>query len=132
MAVQNDKTKKPKPASRGKSAPVAKTEARAEKTTTAVEKTAPALGRRPVAVGIVVSDKMQKTIVVKVERRVKHGMYGKYVVRSQRYKAHDEENSAKVGDLVSLVQSRPLSKDKRWALQKIVRRGNQTAALETV
>ncbi len=88
--------------------------------------------RRPVIVGIVVSDKMQKTIVVKIERRVRHGLYGKYIVRSERYKAHDETNSAKVGDLVSLVQTRPMSKDKRWALQSVVRRATQTGVLETL
>ena len=90
------------------------------------------MSRRPTMVGVVVSDKMQKTIVVKVERRVKHGLYGKYLVRSTRYKAHDEKNTAKTGDLVSLVQTRPMSKDKRWALQNIVRRGNQIGALEIV
>ena len=81
--------------------------------------------RRRVVVGTVVSDKMQKTIVVVVSRRVRHGMYEKYVTRSERYKAHDETNQAKVGDLVSLVESRPLSRDKRWALQSIVRKGGQ-------
>jgi small subunit ribosomal protein S17 len=93
---------------------------------------APLTRHRPTLVGVVVSDKMQKTIVVEVERRVKHGLYGKYVVRSNRYKAHDEKNTAKIGDLVSLVQCRPMSRDKRWALQNIVRRGNATGALELV
>jgi small subunit ribosomal protein S17 len=87
----------------------------------------PAIERRRVVVGTVVSDKMQKTIVVKVDRRVRHGMYGKYVTRSQRFKAHDEKNDAKIGDQVALVETRPLSRDKRWALQKIVRRATQAA-----
>jgi len=84
------------------------------------------LGRRKVLVGTVVSDKMQKTIVVKVDRRVRHGLYEKYVTRSVRFKAHDEKNDAKAGDLVRIVESRPLSRDKRWALKEIVRRAAQT------
>ncbi|MEN9724112.1 MAG: hypothetical protein RJB38_2098, partial [Pseudomonadota bacterium] len=84
------------------------------------------LGRRKVLVGTVVSDKMQKTIVVKVDRRVRHGLYAKYVTRSVRFKAHDEKNTAKVGDLVRIIESRPLSRDKRWALKEIVRRAAQT------
>ena len=77
--------------------------------------------------GLVVSDKMQKTIVVKIDRRVRHHMYFKYVTKSRRFKAHDEKNESKTGDLVQLVETRPMSKDKRWALQKIVRRAIQTA-----
>ncbi|OFZ75896.1 MAG: 30S ribosomal protein S17 [Bdellovibrionales bacterium RIFOXYD1_FULL_44_7] len=65
---------------------------------------------------------MSKTIVVKVDRRVRHALYKKYVTKSCRYKAHDEKNQAKVGDLVTLVETRPLSREKRWALQSIVRR----------
>lgn len=86
-----------------------------------------AVQKRKAMVGTVVSDKMQKTIVVKVDRRVRHGFYKKYVVRSCRYKAHDESNRAKVGDLVSLVESRPLSRDKRWVLREIIRRAEQSA-----
>jgi small subunit ribosomal protein S17 len=85
------------------------------------------LHRRKVLVGTVVSNKMQKTIVVKTERKVRHTLYAKYVMKSQKFKAHDEENEAKIGDIVSIVESRPLSRDKRWALQKIVRRAIQTA-----
>ena len=81
---------------------------------------------RKALLGIVVSDKMDKTVVVKVERRVKHGLYGKYVTKSIRYKAHDDKESAKTGDLVSIVETRPLSKQKRWALQSVVRRSGQT------
>jgi small subunit ribosomal protein S17 len=84
-----------------------------------------ALQRRRTVVGIVVSDKMQKTIVVKVDRRVRDGEYKKFVIRSRRYKAHDEKNDAKMGDRVMLVESRPLSREKRWALQSIVRRAGQ-------
>lgn len=85
------------------------------------------LQRRKELVGSVVSNKMQKTIVVEIERRVKHGLYAKYVTKSHRFKAHDEKNEAKMGDIVSIIESRPLSRDKRWALQKIVRRAVQTA-----
>lgn len=87
------------------------------------------LHRREV-VGTVVSNKMQKTIVVKVDRRVRHTLYKKYLLKTQRYKAHDEKNEANVGDLVSLVESRPLSRDKRWALQSIVRRAAQGPGVE--
>jgi small subunit ribosomal protein S17 len=83
------------------------------------------LERRRVVVGTVVSDKMQKTIVVKVDRRVRHGLYAKYIVRSRRFKAHDEKNEAKVGDRVALVESRPLSREKRWVLQRVLRRAGQ-------
>ncbi|MBC7691307.1 MAG: 30S ribosomal protein S17 [Methylotenera sp.] len=84
-----------------------------------------AMEKRRVITGTVVSDKMQKTIVVKVDRRVRHELYKKYVMKSRRFKAHDEKNDAKIGDLVTLVESRPLSRDKRWALQSIVRRAAQ-------
>lgn len=70
--------------------------------------------------GVVVSDKMQKTIVVKVDRRVKHGMYPKIVTRSEKYKAHDEKREAKVGDRVEIVESKPISKEKRWALRRVL------------
>lgn len=79
------------------------------------------------AVGVVVSNKMQKTIVVKVDRRVRDSLYAKYVVRYRRFKAHDEKNEANIGDRVQLVESRPLSRDKRWVLQTILRRAGQTA-----
>ena len=72
--------------------------------------------------GIVVSDKMQKTVVVAIERRVPHPIYGKMITRTKRLKAHDEENSAKVGDTVRIVETRPLSKDKRWRLVEIMNR----------
>src|SRR5947209_1732905 len=72
--------------------------------------------------GLVVSDKMQKTVVVAVERRVPHPVYGKMVTRTKKLKAHDEENSAKAGDLVRIAETRPLSKDKRWRLVEIVER----------
>jgi len=72
--------------------------------------------------GKVVSDKMDKTITVLVERRVKHELYGKYMTRSTKLHAHDEKNECKVGDLVAVSESRPLSKTKTWMLQEIVER----------
>ena len=72
--------------------------------------------------GLVVSDKMEKTVVVAIERRVPHPIYGKMITRTRRLKAHDEENSAKVGDTVRIVETRPLSKDKRWRLVEIIDR----------
>ena len=77
---------------------------------------------RKTRVGRVVSDKMQKTIVVTIERRVAHPVYGKMITRSKNIKAHDEENTAKTGDLVRIAETKPLSKDKRWRLVEIVER----------
>ena len=70
--------------------------------------------------GYVVSDKMQKTIVVDVEDRVKHALYGKVMRRNKNVKAHDEENSAGIGDLVLIAETRPLSASKRWRLVEII------------
>jgi small subunit ribosomal protein S17 len=71
--------------------------------------------------GIVVSDKMMKTRVVKVERQVRDAFYGKYISKANKFRVHDEKNLSKEGDLVTIVESRPMSKEKRWALQNIVR-----------
>ena len=79
-------------------------------------------GTRKERVGRVVSDKMMKTVVVAIERRVPHPVYGKMVTRTRKVKAHDEENTAKTGDLVRIAETRPLSKDKRWRLVEIVER----------
>ena len=75
---------------------------------------------RKTMVGTVVSDKMDKTIVVAVETRVKHPIYKKTVKKTYKLKAHDEENSCKVGDTVKVMETRPLSKDKRWRLVEVV------------
>ena len=75
--------------------------------------------RRKVRVGVVVSDKGDKTVVVKVERRFPHPLYGKGVKRSKRYHAHDERNEYKVGDTVSISETRPLSKTKRWRVTSL-------------
>ncbi len=77
---------------------------------------------RKTRIGLVVSDKMQKTVVVAIERRVPHPVYGKMVTRTRRLKAHDEQNEAKTGDTVRIMETRPLSKDKRWRLVEIVER----------
>ena len=71
-------------------------------------------------VGKVVSNKMQKTITVAVDRKVKHPIYGKFVNRTTKFKAHDETNTAGIGDTVRIMETRPLSKDKRWRLVEIV------------
>jgi len=77
---------------------------------------------RKTRIGTVVSDKMDKTVVVSIERRVQHPVYGKMVRRTKRLKAHDEKNDAKTGDTVRIMETRPLSKDKRWRLVEIVER----------
>ena len=77
-------------------------------------------GRRNEVIGQVVSDKMNKTIAVKIYRQVKHARYGKYIRRSSIFKAHDEANTAKIGDTVRIVESRALSKTKRWKVAEIV------------
>jgi small subunit ribosomal protein S17 len=79
-------------------------------------------GTRKTQIGVVVSDKMDKTIVVKVSHLVKHPEYSKYIKQSVKYKAHDSENSCKIGDKVQIVETRPLSKDKRWRVKEIVER----------
>ena len=77
-------------------------------------------GNRKTRVGIVVSDKMDKTVVVKVDQIVKHPTYKKYIKRRVTYKAHDEQNSCAVGDKVLIVETRPLSRDKRWRVREIL------------
>lgn len=77
--------------------------------------------------GVVVSDAMQKTIVVKVVRIVKHRLYHKYIRRSKTYKVHDERNEARVGDTVLFVACRPLSKEKRWRFMQVLKRSTTVA-----
>jgi small subunit ribosomal protein S17 len=78
--------------------------------------------QRKTRVGTVVSDKMQKTVVVAIERRFPHPLYGKMMTRTKKFKAHDEESNAKVGDRVRIMETRPLSKQKRWRVIEIVER----------
>ncbi len=77
---------------------------------------------RRALIGVVVSDKMDKTVVVQVTRRYKHPRYKKYIQERLRYKAHDAENTARQGDKVKIIESRPLSRDKRWALETVLER----------
>ena len=77
-------------------------------------------GSRKTRIGIVASDKMDKTVVVRVDTRVRHPLYGKITSVSKKFKAHDEQNEAKVGDKVLIAETRPLSKDKRWRLVEIL------------
>jgi small subunit ribosomal protein S17 len=83
---------------------------------------APVRGSRKVREGMVVSDKMDKTVVVAVEDRVKHALYGKVMRRSTRLKAHDEANDTRVGDRVQIMETRPLSATKRWRVVEVVER----------
>ena len=99
--------------------------------------TAPAVTRRNEKVGNVVSTKMQKTIVVEVEMRKAHPKYKRIIKSSKKFYAHDEQNSARVGDVVRIRETRPTSKLKRWALEEIVRRSTlsqleDTATVEQV
>lgn len=79
-------------------------------------------GQRKTRVGTVVSDKMDKTVVVKVERRYAHPLYGKQVTRSKKYHAHDENNDYHIGDVVRITETRPLSKTKRWRVSELIER----------
>mgnify|MGYP000683773103 FL=1 len=79
-------------------------------------------GRRKVRIGTVVSNKMDKTIVVAIESHVKHKLYGKVLKRTVKYKVHDENNECQIGDKVKIMETRPLSKEKRWRLVEIIER----------
>jgi small subunit ribosomal protein S17 len=79
-------------------------------------------GNRKVRTGVVVSDKMDKTVVVRIDRQVRHALYGKTIKRSSKLAAHDESNDAHVGDTVRLMETRPASKTKRWRVVEIVER----------
>ena len=81
-----------------------------------------ARGTRKKKVGTIVSDKMDKTVVVRVERLVPHDVYKKYVKRRVTYKAHDEKNEFRIGDRVEIVETRPLSKGKRWRVARLIER----------
>ena len=81
---------------------------------------AEARGMRKTRIGVVVSDKMDKTIVVAIRTRVKHPLYGKIMNRTNKIKVHDEQNQCGIGDTVKIMETRPLSKDKRWRLVEII------------
>jgi small subunit ribosomal protein S17 len=88
--------------------------------------------RRKKMVGLVVSDKMAKTVIVQVATRTRHPLYGKVITRSRRFKAHNEDPVAKAGDTVKIVESRPLSREKRWRVAEIVRPGEVIEAIREV
>jgi small subunit ribosomal protein S17 len=79
-------------------------------------------GIRKTLIGAVCSDKMDKTVVVRIERLVKHPLYEKYVKKGAKYKAHDERNECHIGDTVSIIETRPLSREKRWRVKEIIKR----------
>ena len=79
-------------------------------------------GSKRKLVGVVIGDKMDKTRVVIVERRLAHAKYGKYMTRRAKYKAHDEKNEYHVGDRVEIIESRPLSREKRWRVERLIER----------
>lgn len=76
--------------------------------------------RQRTLIGKIVSNKMDKTVVVRVERRVKHPVYGKIIIRSNRYKAHDETNQYNEGDMVEIAEGRPISRDKSWTVVRLL------------
>ncbi len=76
--------------------------------------------RRKVLVGRVLSNRMDKTVVVQVERRKRHPLYGKVITVRKKYKAHDEKNACQIGDLVQMIESRPMSREKRWMVTEIL------------
>ena len=88
------------------------------------ESTTPVRATRKVREGLVVSDKMDKTVVVEVEDRVKHALYGKVLRRTRKLKVHDEQNACGIGDRVLLMETRPLSATKKWRVQRIVKKGD--------
>ena len=85
-----------------------------------MSETAQNRGMRKTRIGVVVSDKMDKTIVVKLSTRVKHPLYSKYITKTTKIKAHDENNECGVGDTVKVMETRPLSREKRWRLVEII------------
>lgn len=85
-------------------------------------------GLRKERTGVVISDRMQKTVVVSVERTVMHPKYKKYLRRRTKVKAHDESNACRIGDRVVIVESRPLSRDKRWRVSRVLEHARTTAA----
>jgi len=78
--------------------------------------------KRKMTEGVVVSDKMDKTVVIQVQTLVKHPLYGKVMKRTKKYKIHDENNECRIGDIIRAMETRPLSKDKRWRLVEVIRK----------
>lgn len=88
------------------------------------------MNKRKRFIGTVVSDKMDKTVVVMVETLVKHPLYGKYIKRRKKYMAHDEKNECKIGDKVLIEETRPISRRKRWRVREILERGKKVEEVE--
>ncbi|MBI3013613.1 MAG: 30S ribosomal protein S17 [Candidatus Tectomicrobia bacterium] len=86
--------------------------------------------RRKVRVGLVISDKMDKTVVVSVQRQYQHPVYQRVVRQTKKYKVHDDENRCRVGDKVRIVETRPLSKEKRWRVTKVLERATVLAPVQ--
>jgi len=78
--------------------------------------------QKRILVGTVLSNRMDKTVIVEVERRRRHRLYGKVIAMRKKYKAHDEENACQIGDIVEMIESRPLSREKRWVVTQILER----------
>jgi len=89
----------------------------------AMRRTSSAMATKSEMQGLVVSDKMDKSVVVAIERKVRHGLYGKTQRRTSKFVAHDEENAVKVGDRVAIVEGRPMSRRKRWVVTRVVEKG---------
>ena len=94
-------------------------------TETQTTQTTATRGQPKTRVGVVVSDKMMKTVVVEVSRRVRHAKYGKFLTKRVRVKAHDEKNASKIGDTVRIVETRPMSKEKRWRVVETVAKAGE-------
>jgi small subunit ribosomal protein S17 len=82
-------------------------------------------GRPKTRIGVVLSNKMTKTVVVQVERRMKHGQYGKFMTEKKKYKAHDEKQECKPGDKVRIAETRPMSKEKRWRVAEVIAKATE-------
>ena len=93
--------------------------------TTKTEAAADERGTPKSRIGVVTSNKMTKTVVVEVERRMKHGQYGKYLTVKKKYKAHDETNACNIGDKVRISETRPMSKEKRWRVSEIIEKATE-------
>ena len=87
--------------------------------------------KKKVRTGVVISDKMTKTIIVSVNRLAKHPVYSRVIKKTNKFKVHDEKNTAKVGDIVRIEETRPLSKDKRWRLLEVIKKGQPGLLLKT-
>lgn len=122
-------TQKPKKAETPKKAEKAETPQKVEKAETKAatpHKAEDARGHRRRMVGVITSDKMDKTVVVVVTRRIRDTKFGKYLVKKAKYKAHSEKNAVHVGDKVQIVESRPLSKEKRWRVERLLEKARRS------